>query len=759
MRPSARRSVRTAPAIAATALIAGALFATPAAALSPQPDPTPAETPAATTAPPQADGSGVSLTVAPASDGVVPRGSDLVLTVEIRNSGQTSLAAGTVEVQIGDTAIDTSAALGAWFDAADPGAGASLDAAGSAPSTPIGQGAAHVVQVTVPAAQLGDDGGGVYPVVASLQSAEGETVVASGRTSVVVGDLAALSSDPAGLTVVAPITSVASSTGLIQRAALEAFTADTGVLTRELDAVAGRPVTIAVDPRIIVSIRALGSTAPDSAVAWLERLESAPNPIIPLTYGDSDISGERQAGADALLAPTSFSYALDPADFTDVDVLIEPTASATPGPTVAPGASSSPTAVPGTDGDAEPEPTPAAPAVPSTEQLLDWDYTATGIAWPRAATVVAADLPAFAAAGYDTTLLDSSQVVGADGTAAATATGTVGGQKVLVADHQVSAALQEVLSATAEPARADASSRLSSALVLAADAAEDGRATSGSGTVLAVLDRTVMNLQSIDEALSVAAATGVVRPQPLGALLADGFAAPLSITDSPQAEERIQQIATLLADGRSLDAFSTVLADPQLLAGRQRADLLALLSNTWTTNPGGWNVAVEASRAETAGTLGAVQVVDGSSINMVANQANLPVTVSNELPYPVTVVLHVTPSNGRLVVEKSDVEVTIEASSRKGAQIPLEAGVANGRVLLNMQVLSPAGVLVSVPSPVLVNVSADWETWGTVIGAVLVVAVFGAGIVRSILRRRRQRRMPGADEPAGAREGGAGEQL
>jgi flagellar biosynthesis/type III secretory pathway M-ring protein FliF/YscJ len=59
-------------------------------------------------------------------------------------------------------------------------------------------------------------------------------------------------------------------------------------------------------------------------------------------------------------------------------------------------------------------------------------------------------------------------------------------------------------------------------------------------------------------------------------------------------------------------------------------------------------------------------------------------------------------------------------------------------------------VLLSTPSPVVVNVSADWETWGTVIVAVLVVALFGFGIVRNILRRRKKRRSPDPDADGGA---------
>jgi hypothetical protein len=73
-----------------------------------------------------------------------------------------------------------------------------------------------------------------------------------------------------------------------------------------------RPVAIAIDPMIIASIRVLGTSAPTSAVEWLNRLASAGNDIFPLGYADADPSLAVQAGAPAPLAPTSLEFATDP---------------------------------------------------------------------------------------------------------------------------------------------------------------------------------------------------------------------------------------------------------------------------------------------------------------------------------------------------------------------------------------------------------------------------------------------------------------
>ncbi|MFB2580083.1 DUF6049 family protein [Herbiconiux sp. P15] len=746
----ARRLSRGAPAIAATALIAGALLATPTAASATA---STAFSTVSTVSPATApvvpeEASAVSLSVAPSSNGVVGAGGDLVVTIEVTNGGTATLAEGALEVGLDDTAFSNGTELTSWLGTDDGGtaAGPEADAADTTDSiasgtTPaLAPGAAHSVQLTVPAAQLSGETG-VHGLDAQLVVAG--ALVAEARSSIVVDDGSIASSGVAGVTVIAPLTSVASTTGLIQSAALEAFTNDSGLLTRELDALVGRPVTIAIDPRIIVSIRVLGSSAPASAVEWLDRLADAPNPIIPLTFGDSDISGEHQAGASAVLTPTSFEYALDAADFTagtTGDGSDEPAGAETPG------ATPSPSATPTDD------PEPTTPTVPTLEQLLDWDYTTTSVAWPRAESVVSSDLAWFGASGLTTTILDSRQLVSAEADAVAgdslPAVVSAGDQKALVAEHSVSAALQGALAAPTDTARAESLAELSSALALVNSTDSGGSGADGSTRpVLAVLDRTNLDLSQLDQTLDALQSLPWATPSPLQPLLDTAPTTTATVVDAPQPAERVESIARLLASSTSIDSFSSLLTDPQQLTGADRADLLALLSNSWTTNDGGWNVAVDASVEASSTTLGSVQVVEGSNINLLSNQSALPITLSNELPYPVTVVVQVTPSNGRLVVDTTRTEVTIEASSRRGTQVPVTA-VANGSVTLTIQLLSPTGVVVSAPSPVQVNVSAEWETLGTVLIAVLAVLVFGGGLARNILRRRkRARETPAAETP------------
>ena len=62
----------------------------------------------------------------------------------------------------------------------------------------------------------------------------------------------------------------------------------------------GRDVALGIDPMILASIRILGNVAPPSAIAWLERLETAPQPDVrPGLRRLRHLRASRQAGADA----------------------------------------------------------------------------------------------------------------------------------------------------------------------------------------------------------------------------------------------------------------------------------------------------------------------------------------------------------------------------------------------------------------------------------------------------------------------------
>ncbi|MFC6356283.1 DUF6049 family protein [Luethyella okanaganae] len=663
----------------------------------------------------------VRIAVAPSDSAVLGPAHDLAVNVTITNSTEQSLDPGTVHVILDDTPIDTRSALESWLHPDDspstPG-----DIVASVPTPTIAQATSAVVPVTVPAASVGLDGSplGAYGLTAKLTVDATANATASGRGIIVwsPGDAVV----PTRLAIAMPITTPSGSDGLIPASTLETLTAPNGLLTRQLESVANRPVALGIDPMIIVSIRALGTSAPQSALDWLEQLYRLGNEVFPLAYADADPAVQVQAGLTTLLAPTSFDYTLDPANFAG------PVADKTPMPA---------------PGDATPTPAPAPGAVPTLDELLTWPYTVTGIAWPGDATVTTGDLKVFGANAVTTTILSSSNVTSQWTPRGST---TVGEMKAAVSDTELSAAVRDAVTAVTDVAWQGAMARATA--VLAVAAAEDPTSTS---TVLATLGRGwPPTTTRLTQTLDALATLPFAAPSAFSHMLTETPTA-VALRDSPESEARVGAVSMLAAREGEIGDFSTTLADPTVLTGRERARLLALLANSWRANEEDWHTAVADHLSLTRGILDSVSVVQSSSINVVGSTAQIPIAVNNKFDQPVTVRVQVVPSNPRLVVEQQ-VGATIAAESSNTVQVPVSAKVGNGQVVLSVTLFSSTGTQLGSVSTIPVNVQADWEGLGAAILASLVVLFFGFGIWRNIRRRRRER-AAGADQAAAAAEG------
>jgi len=521
--------------------------------------------------------------------------------------------------------------------------------------------------------------------------------------------------DPAGVARVSAIyalTAPESRTGLIDANALSLYTSPTGALTRDLDAVIDTAVAIGIDPMILASIRVLGTEAPQTAIDWLERLEGATNQTFALGYADADITVATQAGSPTVLTPTSFDYAIDPARFatvaTDGDA-----DTATPSPTPSPSAS-------------------AAPQLPTAESLVAWDYTVPTIAWPVAGTVMASDLATIGASGYTTTILSSGNLERSE---RGQATATVAESSTVVTDDPLSTLFNEAVEAPTTEGWQSTVGLLQAALD--ASALEGGPA--GATTVLA-LDRgslgSATKLRITLDAIEALPSTDLT---PFSATLAVP-PSPATIVERPQTPARVASAASLLATEASDASFATVAQNPALITGERRLRLLATMSTSWNTYPGGWGSAIDLYNAESVELHNAVRVVKSSDINLFADRASLPVPVKNSLNQPVTVNILVTAPTPLLEIEQPSVAVTIEPDSQKRVQIPVQS-ISNGTAQISVAVTSGTGVPIGTPTSVKINVYAGWETPITVALGFLVFAVFAFGIARLVVRRSRARKV------------------
>ncbi|MDO7883163.1 DUF6049 family protein [Salinibacterium soli] len=506
---------------------------------------------------------------------------------------------------------------------------------------------------------------------------------------------------PVELAIIAPIVAPPGSTGLIPADLLEQYTSPTGLLTRQLDAVAGRPVTLAIDPMILVSIRLLGSTASEPVSAWLARLEAVSNESFLLPYADSDVTLATQAGSSAVLAPRSLDFAIDPTLF---------------------GPSAEPTAEPTAD--------PDMPALPTGDELLEWDSAFPDLVWPRAASVVGSDLGVLAASGFGTVILSSGNVSRDARLGPAV---DVAGTSAIVTDDTVSAALDAAASTLIPDDLPAALGALRSAI------AQAGAVQDGQAAVVASLDRSVpLTGNSVAATIAALESDAAVSLVPLSTAASGSTTGGASLVDSPQPADRVAVVARLLQADAAEERFATIVEDPTTITSPRRLALLGLLATGWEDNPTGWQTATDEFLEASTDLLGAVQIVTTSNFTLLADSATLPIPVRNDLGQSVTVYVTVRPETAQLAVTDTLVAVTIEPNAQARAQVPVQA-ISNGTVQVLITLTSTAGVAIGAPAVAEINVQAGWETPIVLVIAGIVVLVFGIGIVRNILRRRRAR--------------------
>ena len=547
---------------------------------------------------------------------------------------------------------------------------------------------------------------------AALALGLGLTLAAAGASAAPATSTVATATTTSATTnvaIVAPMTVPAGSGGLIDSETLADYTEPLGLLTRQLDAVAGKPVAIAIDPMILASIRVLGTSAPESARLWLERLSFIGNDIVPLPYAHADVTLATQSGLDVTPGPISFDFALDEANFSE-----------------------------STTDEIEPEPTATADPLdngsddvsgyPTTEQLLGWDYAIDDFLRPRTDTVVSSDLPVFAESGYSTIVLSSTNV---SRTAGAGAVTTIDGVTALISDATASAAMDNALGSTLDRDVTAAETALSQA-VLSAGAAQ----TSATASVLIAIDHSLeVSSARLDAALATLTASPSITMISLSELAA-GTATAATIADMPQSESRVGDVARLFDAARAERSFFSVADDPDSLVAERRLALLDVLGTMPTDDPSEWLTEVNRFLVDSRDLRNAVTVVEASNFLLVADNGYLPVSVSNDLNQAVTVYITVDPRTGLLAVGDDRVELRIEANSQAKGDIPVQS-LSNGVVDVEISLTSSNGTPIGSTTVSEINVQAGWETPIVLSFAAIVVVIFTVGLVRSIVRRRK----------------------
>lgn len=710
--PPPQRAVRRARrtrAVATVAVVVMALLpvflggAADAATPTPTPTPTP-PIPIGTT----------QFTLSPAASGIVRPGEDLTVSVTLQNGMTVATTPVAVGLDLGSSALPDRAALTAWLDG---DAGASTERVGGATIGAVAPGGQHIERIAVTANDpvLAGRAPGVYPLVATYEGTDGP--VSSRSTMIVPDDHAA----QIGVGVIVPITAGVLSEGLLTSDQLTTLTAPTGALTARLDAVAGTSAILAVDPAIPASIRVLGSAAPESALEWLDRLESIPQERFALQFGDADVAVQLEAGLPRAAQPTSLSAYMQPQNFV-------PDQEATPTPTPTP----------------QPTPTdidPEAPVYPDLTTLLDIGGGRPGVYWPAPGAAGPETIGTLGALTADhqaslTIVPSESTAVGAGGATVA-AHAKAGDADLLVYDSDVSTALQQAAGVDQTALRG---ADLTEATAYLAFATKE----TGGAPLLVTLDRDGLGSGiGLRSAIIAAVEAPGVDAAGLGELQS-AKPADVTIQKAPADPARVAAASGLFTTESELARFATILDDPSLLTGPERAEILQLLGVAWIPGRIAWSAAMTEHQAATAATLDSVDLLPTSTINLFGSSADLGFWVRNDLPYPVDLTLFANPDSLRLDVQRVT-PVVAGAQSNTRVEVPVRARVGNGEVSLALQLRSPAGVSIGNDVTVKVNVRAEWESVGIIGLAVVIGGLLVLGVVRTVLRVRSRRRRAGAE--------------
>ncbi|MEQ6896175.1 DUF6049 family protein [Microbacterium sp. KR10-403] len=719
-KPHRRR--RFAALATATALVVAPLFTTPAAfAADPTPTPSPSPTPLSGT---------VDAFVSPDANGVLEPDEDLITHVTLRNGTDTAVPATDVTLSLGTARLTSRSELTAWLDAgtggddadggqADP---ASVDgtttALGTGSIAVVESGETESVEITVSA----DDKAltklkpGVYPLSATITGPAQTRVATSVLTVPKEHD-----TDRTPVAIVVPITVGGLDAGLLSADQLETLTAPDGELTAELNAVAGTSAILAIDPALPASIRVLGSSAPKTATAWLERLDMLSNERFALQFGDADIAAQLHEGRSSLLRPATLQSYMNAADFSDDDT-------ASTGDEIAETPTPTDTATPG------------APTFPSIDELESLgENTRDAVYWPFSKSVGAAGVTKLDAMSTDDT--DAVTLLSSASASSGSAHVDADGANVLVYDAAISDTLRT--------ASLEDDSKIRGAALASVTASLNIAASSGDGSPLMVVvdrasTRSVLGLSAAVEAVTGAPST---TASTLTRLL-DSPARQVTVKDAAADTARVDTLKQLIDGERGVAAFATVLDDPTLLTAPERATVLQLMGGGWLDDSEGWADAIAAHRQATIDTLNSVSIAPTSDFNLAGRAATRSFGIRNQLPWPVKVTLFVHPDNLRLEVQEST-EVTAQASSTTAAHVPIQAQIGNGDVTLNLRLVSPTGVPIGQPRDVVVTVHADWEIIGLTVLGVGIGAFLVIGVVRTVLSRRRR-----AADAAAAAAGG-----
>lgn len=653
-----------------------------------------------------------------------PASGKLTGSVVLRNSTEQPLRAGTIHYQLRPQPLGGIADYETWASGGDSAQELISLQSAKSPEIAAGETATVPFSIDLETAELPwdaeSDTFGVYGITADWRAGNEQ---GQGRAALIYGKL---TGSAIKLTTVVPVVAPMGDSALLSASQLGKLTGPDGELTQLLNAIGNHQVTLAIDPRLIASIRALGTDAPESALNWLAELESRSLPAFPLEFADANLALQAHAGLDAPLAPNGFQFVSDKHELPEVeaDPAPQPTGTA-PGNTDAseateteqPNAEQPDTEHPDT---AKPAPEPDDVAV-----LTQFSYS-SDLHYLPGPGLDNKTLPTLLEWRTGRFMIDSDRLSGTD---RCTTQVSLGGRETIVANSAVSEQL--ATSASADTTRAAAARN---------DALAQLALTAGSEQpcqLVAALPRAHLKLHNgLSELLGDAEAIGAITPAPLPESANAGELTDAEIDPQPLADDTIAKLRTAIDNEQAGLNYVSLYDNPTGTKQQLRTELIRLTSASWHDDPDGFNTAARNYTTFAIGARDGVRIVSGAEAQLIGHELTLPVFIENTTSRRVTVNVSLRAQTGHLRAE-SPATVTIEPRSNARAQLPVTA-ITNGTTKVELHLTTPDGTQLPSSAVLQVNIHAEVETvvqWLLVGGATALVIL---GTFRMVRRRSRR---------------------
>ena len=533
-----------------------------------------------------------------------------------------------------------------------------------------------------------------------------------------------------------------------------------------LTAATSQQATLAIDPRVIAGIRALGTEAPEEARAFLAKLEASELHSFLLQFADADPAAQAALGVDTLLQPSSLEFVtkdgkfpaqVGPGDLggngqdgasTPATDDAQQSGDAAKGQLPADGASpertgdtsaeqlagvsateaSGGTTPDGTAGPADPsepggeEEPPSDGSVPTLADLLAWPQATQQLAWPAEGEANEQTVSLLRDSGITSLVLSSDNVSLSGGARA-----TLGSGTAIITDSDLGEYSRTALDADTPTERGHGTAQLTASLALAAQDGQHGlvlgfdRGAIGEAASPASLLTSIGKLPWVD--------TVEMQTQPSGSA---------TLTAGETGERRAELLLSAYVREPSIDDIGKVLVHPEYLSGYQRTRLLDLLSTRYASPEFDFDAAAAKYQARDAELLDGVQAINTGSTQIVGVKTQIPVQLHNSLPFDAVVNVEAVPASAALSVDTSRFDaVAVPAVGNARLLIPVQSRVSSGESGLVITVTAESGDLTVYAGTLSVLISSVVEAIALWSLGVIAALLLGFGVWRSVRRSRR----------------------